>query len=78
MKHVVLACVLGLALGLGLGPMVGALVDTGQSTPLTEPGTFLGTAAKRLREFQYRVGTLRASDLLAAVTSGFVTPDQRR
>lgn len=67
MKYLWIASVLGLAIGVGLGPMVGALVDASQSSPPTAPGAFLATAATRLREFQYRVGDLRARDLIATV-----------
>ena len=77
MKYVWVAGVLGLALGLALGPMVGALVDASQSTPPTEPGALLATAAARLRDFQYGVSTLRVGTLVDMVTTGTFKANRR-
>ncbi len=78
MTLLVVAGALGLILGVGLGPMVGALVDASHSTPPTEPGAFLTTAAIRLREFQYRVSTVSVRDLIDTVTPAVLTRDLQR
>jgi len=71
MKYLWITSVLGLALGLGLGPMVGAPRDAVETFDPNEPGALLATAATRLREFQYRMGECRLSDLIGTVKTAY-------
>ncbi len=70
-RFLVIAGCLGLALGVGLGPMVGALGDAVEVFDPHEPITFLSTAARRQREFQFRVRDFRVSELIDAIKGAY-------
>jgi hypothetical protein len=51
--------------------MVGAPRDAVETFDPNEPGALLATAATRLREFQYRMGEFRLSDLIGTVKTAY-------